>query len=160
MVSWRQLDESSVLRHNLCPRRALVVRTTLQSLALTVCRDCFCPVPSCFFCQRALPNLKILFSLHLPFHNHIGVEPLSKSVTRWVFLHGRNTRSNHSVSTLLAHPPPFTGLSLNNLSRTDSSSAWSVLGESNSLIISPLQPFITLNIGVCVRAFVCMCVKL
>lgn len=87
-------------------------------------------------------------------------------------LHWRNTHSNHSVSTLLAHPPTFTGLSLNNLSLTDSLSSQSVLGESNSLLISPQHPslpsppsfhhsqHLRLCVCVCVHACLCICVKL
>lgn len=64
---------------------------------------CFHLIPSCCLCQRALRVSKSSF-LSICLSTYPSVLYLSHATC--VFLQSRDTRTNHSVSTLLHQPPP------------------------------------------------------
>lgn len=113
----------------------------------------FAPFPLVVSAKGLSRISEILFSLHFPFHVHVSVVPLLISVTAWAFLRWRNTHSNHSASTLLAHPPQLCPStiplwptpSLPGVCWVKAILSSFLLGSS----LSPLlHPFITLKISV------------
>lgn len=129
---------------------------------LSFSHSCFRPIPSCSLCQRALQNLQILFSLD--FYACPCIPQCATSPSLPVFFSSEGILILIILSPL-AHLSFPLQVCPSTISLTLSLSAWSTLGESNSLIISPqhhslstFHPFITLTITLYSVMFNCECV--
>lgn len=114
-----------------------------------------------FLCQRTLHNLKILFSLHLPFHIHMGVVPFSICHSLYFSTEGIVTLI--ILSALSSPIPPPSLVCPSTICLWPTASLLTVYWVKAILFsflfntrLSPLlHPFITLSICVCVSVLNC-----